>query len=199
MTLQDLKDKIWSFLTKGPLFYLTAPIIIIAIVVIFIANIWDGGSKIAFILKDGMSEKTTYLSKHELEVLNEWVALIDYSDTYAQAIDRSGQFKIAYKKLQQGVWDNNILYVRDPSNKDRWCIIVDIWPGSSSCSKIKQEIEKLQDKAEKSRELQDTLGMWLYNSRPLEFNLVEFQKTYGRVTNLPDNMSLHQRNKIGVC
>jgi hypothetical protein len=199
MSYDELKKKIWKFLTAGPLFYFTVPVSIIALLIAFVASVWDGGSKLAFMVKDVVSEKASYLSKHETEILNEWVALIDYADTYEQAIDRSLQFKKAYSQLGSGIWDNNILYVRDPMSKERWMIVVDIWPGSSSCDEISSELEHLNSTANSTRALQDTLGMWLYNSRPIEFDLNAFEVTYGKVTNLPIDMEKHQKNKSGSC
>lgn len=199
MTFDELKSNLWNFLTKGPLFYLTVPVAVIALVVVFFASLIDGGSKLAYSVRDAFSEKTSYLSKHELEILNEWVALIDYADTYEQAIDRSKQFKEAYANLGSGVWSNNILYVRDPTNKDRWMIVVDIWPSTSSCGHITREIARLQDDSDRTRILQDTVGMWLFNSKAIEFNLQQFEKTYGSVTNLPQNMKSHQPNPSGQC
>ena len=197
-TYDDIKRSLWAFLTHGPLFYLTVPLAVLALVISFLVGILDGGSKLAFIMRDLYSEKTSYLSKHELEVLNEWVALIDYADSYEQAVDKANKFSEAYRKSKDGTWDNNILFVRDPEQRGRWAVVVDIWPGASSCNEVRGEIETLWKFSQTTREMEDTLGMWIYNSRPLEFRLDKFEKTYGRVTNPPD-LSKHVCNPKGEC
>ncbi|WOO39648.1 hypothetical protein [Rubellicoccus peritrichatus] len=199
MTYQQLKEKIWKLLTHGALLYITAPIAITLLILFFILKVYEGGTKFSFLLKELRTEKTSYLSKHELEVLDEWVALIDYADTYEQAIDRSNQFKKAYEGLGHGLWGNNILYIRDPSYPDRWMIIVDMWSGKSSYSEVNEGINSLKKDISNApryqgRDLEDTLGMWLFNSHPVKFDVLRFQQNYGKITNLPESNDASRLN-----
>jgi hypothetical protein len=189
VTSSEFWDRIWRTATRGLLVYVTGSIIVVGVLLAGVVTFVEDSSSLAFRISEALAEQTSVLSKHELEVCNEWVVVVERGDTYEQARDRASLFKEAYDDSGHGLWSNEILVVRDPENTNRWLVVVDFWPGRSTEQEVAGGIRHLNIHVDDSigsdrRALQDTLEMWLRDTNPYEYRMDRFAETYGRIVNL---------------
>jgi len=139
-------------------------------------------------LEDFFQEKTSLLNTAELEVRDEWVVLIDIAHSFHQAEAYRRNLstwseKIDDKKVASH-FSRNLRVVRDPHNAAYWLLVADINSGRSTREEVGATIECIKEKIADWEE-DDIIAPWLDNSRAYDYDLDEFAKTYGRISNLP--------------
>ena len=157
-------------------------------------------------LKLAFTEKTSLLNTAEMEVLDEWVVLIDSAETFIQAETYRQQLERATAKFSdKGAADHfarNLRVVRDTSTAGYWLLVADITAGRSSSAEAAANIDCVRRQVV-SWEADDIVSPWFKNARPLDYSLSDFNRTYGRATNVPaphnDPARKSEQPGIGVC
>lgn len=141
-------------------------------------------------IKQAFAEKTSVLNTAEIEVLDEWVVLIDAADSFLQADAYRHQLATASIKFSSREASKhlarNLRVVRDPKNAGYWLLTADITIGRSTREDVLATIDCLKRQVS-SWESDDVLSPWFRNAQPIDFSLATFRETYGRPKNLPSD------------
>jgi len=125
------------------------------------------------------------LEPDEIEVHNEWVIQIAIANNLQRIKEFKGQFYNYYKLSGDKVWENDIRTTRSPSEKGKWLLVIDTFPGRSEQKTVKTELRRLKRVATRSRDLSNTLGTFFTNAKVIDWNLGIFISTYGKPLNIP--------------
>lgn len=140
-------------------------------------------------IKQAFSEKTSVLNTAEIEVLDEWIVLIDSADSFQQADAYRQQLVAATSKFanQDAAqhFARNLRVVRDPNSIGTWLLTADINNGRSTKAEVSITITCLK-KHVSSWESDDILSPWFTNAQAVDYSLAAFSETYGRPKNRPE-------------
>jgi len=180
---------------------ISTAIISVGAIIVTASTIIQQGSKGHSMIKDFFSEKTTYISKAEQEIANEWVIRIDYADSREDAREKVSEFKreLEYsgyedencRKTEHGCWKDNIHAVRDIFKNGLWLVVVDRLNGVADEKSTAAEINHVLTFLKQSDiSRQDRLGMWIKGSKPYYYQIDLLSSTYGRILNPPEELKL---------
>lgn len=143
-----------------------------------------------------LTEKTSLLNTAELEVLDEWVVLIDSAESFLQAEVYRQHLTDATKSFSDKEaaehFSRNLRVVRDASSPGYWILVADITGGQGSLRELEVTIDCLRSQVA-SWEADDIVSPWFRNARPIRYSLTDFNRTYGRATNVPSGHSARVR------
>lgn len=130
------------------------------------------------------------LTASEVEVCNEWVALVEENESPTLAADNAKSLKDAYEKSalpkdSDYNWRDSILVVRSPEQQNMWWLVVDAGRGHASESEVSKLINDVyefvanESDSVAKRALSDGLGMWVETTKPRLYSLAKFEETHG--------------------
>jgi len=183
---------IFEFLGK-----ISSSIISFGAIIVTIFTMMIKGSEGYSLITGFFKERTTYISKNEQEIVNEWVIRIDYADSKAEGYEKASVFKknledSGYEdekcgSTEHGCWKDNIHVVRDIYKDGLWLVVVDRLNGVADEKSTEAEINNILTFVRKSdMRVQDTLGMWIKGSKPYYYQIDMLPLVYGRILNPPN-------------
>ncbi len=183
---------IWMAINKGWLRYITTPIFVILVFFIILPDTSTKFSKSKDFIIDFLYP-TTFLSRSEFDVCNEWVAVIwSYEDIgYARAEHK--KFISAYKATRQILWRNSIYLVRSTKRKNTWQIVIDMASDVSTKEEINRHLKALFEDSNSTIQRRNSFGSWLDNASVEFYDMAEFEYTYGEIENLGSS----SENRLG--
>ncbi|QGZ38238.1 hypothetical protein IP92_01459 [Pseudoduganella flava] len=133
--------------------------------------------------------KTALMSPDEEDLRDEWVAVVSYWPSQAEAEAARNAFKALYTKyetVKRGVgpgayplWRDDIFVGRDPENDGRWVLAMDLYFGPSSQQAVAVELGRLSRLGGEDAEAQNTYQRLFVASRVLCYSRKRFERTYG--------------------
>jgi len=177
------------------------PVALLAILTFFT----DGEA--SYIIKGLFSEKTSILSNSERDVMDEWVIILETTNSKSDAENQKDKFISDLKESQyeckkedcliakipdcrksdHGCWQDNIHIVRHPSHKSSWMVALDTTNGVGSNPQTTDELEQVreswEDKSGKTSLTyeRDLLEKWFKDKKPYLYKNEIFSKTYGQI------------------
>lgn len=165
---------------------------IFLVILSFIVQVLNNTSKISFYLKELLSDKTSILTKQELEICNEWVIVLEHADNYTEIDSVWSRIKSEFmeskqfRKSRAKTWTNDIHIVRDLNELNRWMIVIDAFTGVSSKLLVEKEIRLINSSIIDNRVLENTLGVWMYSAKSINYDTRVFAETHGKILNEGD-------------
>lgn len=161
--------------------WITIPVFLLIFVLPYIVGFSDNFNKIYSFLENKFSKKHSYPSKEEFDVFNEWVTLVSISNRKNEADSIFKEFKKVYVNSGHETWTDVIYSVRNPKRDGEWFLVIDTYPGESSKEDVQGAIENMWNFAKGDRNLEDNLGHWMNQARPIFYDSTSFVKTYGQI------------------
>jgi len=175
----------FEWLNKGKKKYAIIPITVLIIISLFL-----------FYWKDMAS---TYITQHEMDVMNEWVILVhSYNDKDLAEQDYKNFVEIW--KNYDTTWLKDIHLVRSCKDKKAWMLIIDAGEGKQSEESEKNAIRHLDSlynptrfSPEQNREIRNNIGQLLDNSSPLYYDQKDFELNNGKIGNVANKDLLKKK------
>ena len=179
--------KIWNVTTSGKRKFLTYPLLLILIIVPAIGGMSKSYKEAWTVVKGFVSPSRSVPSKSESDVFNEWVIVVGFAEDEKKAKALSEQFKSVY--VQSGhvnyksepIWLNDIFYVRHPTEKGYWIVVIDALSGEATKESVEAELGVLMELAFESRGSTNTYGHYLYGSKVIYYSKNDFINSYGKI------------------
>ena len=181
---------LWRLTTGGRRRFITIPLFVLFVTMPAIAGFTDGLGKLrAFFYKP----PTAPLSRDEWDVYeqDEWVLVLDTTNTFEQANKEREQFKIDYSRLGhknfngQDIWSNDVLVVRSPRRAGQWLVVIDMYDGQSSRQEIQAGVDEMLQVASGDRDIANVTGRWLNGAAPAQMMKSDFIRLYGDIVKKP--------------
>jgi hypothetical protein len=201
--VEDLVNKIWSWL--GERWGARLAVLLVAVTTLG----W-------FISTWGMFEKLwppsgppgVYASSDEIACLNEWVLRLAATDSQSQAAEAKTSFLADYKDFGhennrgEPIWKNDVHVVRDAEQKNKWLVVIDMYPGASSkqcMEEGKNEMISVLEAKPKGdqREWNNRIGRLLRPAEPLCYDFNKFEKVNGKILNTSND--IEDQRALGPC
>ena len=167
-------------LTAGRLRYVTIPFFVIFVAVPALAIFVRSYVDLAKSLGDWLSRPTSRPTKAEKDVLDEWVLVIESADSARDGRESLDRFAASYERSGQSEWRDDILLVRDPVERGKWLVVVDLVGGKGSRAEVSREYDVMLKWLDvQGGTIFTDLGRWLHDCHPLLYDRELFQETYG--------------------
>ncbi len=205
--LEEIIERLWRWLRERWRTCVASLLVAVAALTL-IANISNVFEKIAW----PFESRTTYVTPDEITCLNEWVLSLAATDSQQEAIQIKTDFLGNYEHFGhvnlggEPIWKNDVHIVRDIQQRDKWRVVIDMYPGASSkqCMEEgkKEMLGVLYAKPEgmgpgNQRDWYNRLGRLLKPAEPLCYDLAKFEKVNGRILNNSGDVA-YQRG-LGSC
>lgn len=159
-------------------------------------NVWS-------LIKSAFSEKTSVLNVSEIEVLDEWVILIDSAESFSQADAYREQLAShVLTHFSSGLaaehFARNLRVVRHPTSLGHWLLTADVVSSRSSAVEVSATIECIKNQVNNWQK-DDILSPWFRAAKPYDYSLESFMNTYGRATNVPENHCKKSESSEKTC
>jgi hypothetical protein len=156
--------------------------------------------------------RKTYVTPDEITCLNEWVLRLAETESQPQAIQIEMDFLGNYQHFGhvnrggEPIWKNDVHVVRDIQQRDKWLVVIDMYPGASSKQCMEEGrnemLAVLDAKPEgmgpdNRRDWQNRLGRLLSAAEPLCYDFAKFEKVNGKILNQTRDVE-YQRG-LGPC
>ena len=182
----------WRCLTVGRLKYVTIPVFLVAVILPATVGFIDGAKNVYGYIVPLFVTPTTLITPEERDLLEqeEWGLIVDTADSKSEAKERLAEFKNIYLQsghtnyMNQAIWKNDILLVRDPRKVGRWLVVIDMYPGPSTRSALQAGVNEMIESEREANIRGEPLERWLNGSAPYQFERIIFEKTYGKIVNL---------------
>jgi hypothetical protein len=205
--VEEVTKTIWQWL--GQRWGLRLAVILVAVAALtWITNTADLFQK----LRASLETRETYATPDEITCLNEWVLRLAATDSQTQATQIQTDFLKNYQDFghvnrgNEPIWKNDVHVVRDIQQKDKWLVVIDMYPGASSAQCMKEGqaemLAVLNAKPEgmgpgNRRDWYNRLGRLLTPAEPLCYDFAKFEAVNGKIQNRGSDME-YQRG-LGPC
>lgn len=175
---------IWHFFTRGKRRFISIPLFCLFS---FLVALPDTTTKLkkTYDLAKNQLYPTTFLSRQEYNICNEWIIVVWSYENEKKAESEYNLFKKAYTNSGLEAWNKNVMLVRSPSRKYTWQIIVDPDPGPSSHDNIRNRLTNLQSFGNESDKRRNSFGHWLDAAVVTFYDMEQFEYTHGAIKNMP--------------
>lgn len=173
----------FSWLIGGKKRYLTIPLTIIFILCVFFPAWRDNFLKSYKVISDLISP-TTYITRDELDVINEWIIVIWSYDDKELANSDYKKLCSAYKQYGDTTQLNDIHLVRSCKAQNSWMLTFDYGTGKQTKEAIIKGIEKIKKDYNDNRTLLNNLGQTFDDCYPLYYCQKDFEYINGKIINI---------------
>jgi hypothetical protein len=189
---EKLLVNLWRWATKGWRRFITIPVFLLFVLVPALGGLIENYKKVAEVVSPYVVKPTVVLTHDELELIKdeEWGLIVATATSEREAETARNEFKKAYmgahhvNQMGQPIWENDIFVLRDPREKGRWVVAIDMYPGPSSREEIQAGVLEMINSEKEANVRGQPLEGWLNGAAPYRFTRAEFEKHYGRITNL---------------
>jgi hypothetical protein len=189
---ETLLVKWWTWATAGKRGLVSIPLMLLFVILPAASGFLKSYSELYAAVIPLFRPQTTEISPDEMGMLKqeEWGLIVASANSDKEARDRRDEFKRIYllanhkNSAGQAIWENDLLIVRDPRQRERWIVVIDMYPGPSSRKQLQDGVLEMIEAEKRSGVRGEPLARWLNGSAPYRFTRREFEKRYGRFTNL---------------
>jgi hypothetical protein len=182
---------LWKVATKGWRRFVTIPVFLLFVLLPALGGVLESYKKVVKVVIPYVIKPTTTLSHDEAELIKdeEWGLIVATAPSEPKAREARDEFKKAYIAAHhvnwrgQSIWENDIFVLRDPREKGRWIVAIDMFPGPSSREALQAGILEMINSEKGANVRGEPLEGWLNGAAPYRFTRAEFEKRYGRITN----------------
>lgn len=185
---EEVPATVWRFFTRGYRKLFTVPMFLLFSLVIALPDTTTKLRRSFNFIRDTLYP-TTFLTRFEYDVRNEWVAVIWSYQDVEEAKKEVELFKKAYAESGHSIWNDDILLVRDPERSQTWQIVMDLDYGKSEQGTIQARLDELKEFGNKTRHVRNSFGHWLDTATVQLYDLEKFEVTHGKAKNIVKGMS----------
>jgi hypothetical protein len=173
----------------------TIPLTILIILFFFFPSWRDAFSRSYEDISDLVNPKT-YITRDELDVINEWVILVWSYEEKESAVKDFGSFVSSYSTFGDKSRIRDIHLVRSDRKRDVWMIVID-WGGGKGSSRLSEEGIKiikseydLSGSDSLSRAIKNNLGEFFADAHAHYYDQKSFEYNNGDIVNLNNRILL---------
>jgi hypothetical protein len=182
----------WHWLTRGWRKWLTYPAFFVFLLLGIVATGLDNAAAVATALKKFFQDSEySSLTAAEQDALNNWVMLIEATDSREQAVEDARQvtqtlYSPALIPVLASISDTDttdVLIVRDPMKRGRWLVVVDMLPGAGTYDAQQEGISRIAAAVIEGGQEQP-VGRWVMGRKPYLYSQQAFERTYGPIDSI---------------